>query len=571
MGMAVEVINSDDLIPIEQHFRVSAGPGAGKTHWLVTHIHNVLYNSKRLTKSKKIACITYTNIGVETILKRLGAVDDKVEVSTMHSFLYKHLVKPYVSFVADEYELNVEKIDGHDDTILSNYSFLNEWKRETNQQRIRNDVELANVFREARWKFDGEELVLKTPYPIRVDGYPVRNDSLLVYKKMAWQKGVLHHDDVLYFSYQIIEKIPFCLEILRKKFPYFFIDEFQDTNPIQTKLLINIGQTETIIGIIGDPAQSIYSFQGARPEDFTNFNLNGLVDYQILNNRRSTNRITDVLNGIRTDITQLPIRNVEGDNHYLIVGDMVESYRVSKSINIQPELMCLTRTNINTNAIKRQIEVDVPTSDLIQELYSIDGDRDRSRTVSCCIKAMELAKENNFSDSIKEMEKIYKGIKDKEVRRKRALSDLIYLLSNYNEIFELSLYDFYQFIKPRINNSLSNLSNRGNIRPFYTSHTYKQMAVCVKVTEEYTPFRTIHKAKGAEFNSIILMLESESDLAFILSPNLSDEEHRINYVAVSRAKEQLFVNVPTLSVENQTIMHSKGFNLVIISENGVQA
>ena len=85
--MSVIQISSDTLLENrENHFRVSAGPGAGKTYWLVGHIKNVLHNSSRLAKSKKIACITYTNIAVETILSRLGTSSENVEVSTIHSF-----------------------------------------------------------------------------------------------------------------------------------------------------------------------------------------------------------------------------------------------------------------------------------------------------------------------------------------------------------------------------------------------------------------------------------------------------------------------------------------------------
>ena len=96
--MAVEIknISSDAKIDsIEEHFKVTAGPGAGKTRWLIGHIRHVLQNSIRLGNTRKIACITYTNVAVETILERLGVEVDRVEVSTIHSFLYKNLVKPF--------------------------------------------------------------------------------------------------------------------------------------------------------------------------------------------------------------------------------------------------------------------------------------------------------------------------------------------------------------------------------------------------------------------------------------------------------------------------------------------
>lgn len=112
----------------------------GKSH------KNVLHNSVKLFRTRKIACITYTNIAVETILKRLGTSSEQVEVSTIHSFLYKNIVKPYATFIATEFGLNVAEMDGHDEIILSNYSFLQEWKTRTGQQRINDDNKVVEAF-----------------------------------------------------------------------------------------------------------------------------------------------------------------------------------------------------------------------------------------------------------------------------------------------------------------------------------------------------------------------------------------------------------------------------------------
>ncbi len=94
----VTLKDSQETINIEHHFKVNAGPGAGKTTWLINHIKNVVQHSGRLRKVKKIACITYTNIAVEKILSNLREACENVEVSTIHAFLYKHIVKPYISF-----------------------------------------------------------------------------------------------------------------------------------------------------------------------------------------------------------------------------------------------------------------------------------------------------------------------------------------------------------------------------------------------------------------------------------------------------------------------------------------
>jgi DNA helicase-2/ATP-dependent DNA helicase PcrA len=566
MDMPINRITSDSsLIDIEHHFRVSAGPGAGKTHWMVEHIRNVLHRSNRLGKTRKIACITYTNIAVETILSRLGTSADRVEVSTIHSFLYKHIVKPYVSFIAAGYGLNIEEIDGHDDIILSNYSFLKDWKTRTGQKRIRSDNEIVAAISKARWKFDGKDLVCKPDYPMRVDGYPIRNDSYYEYKKMTWEKGVLHHEDVLFFGYQLIEKCPFILKVLRAKFPYFFVDEFQDTNPIQAAILHQIGQSETIVGIIGDTAQSIYSFQGAEPARFTTFKLPEMADYQMAENRRSTNEIVRVLNEIRSDIQQVSLHNKTGDQPTIIVGEMTDSLRWSKEQCIGEKICSLSRDNITSNAMKREVSGVALNDKLFEELQDKDkpssSNRYRSKVVIACIKSAELAREGKYKDSIKELEKIFRVKNDKAKGKRDALKHIRTLLKKYDDYKNRSLYEFYLVVKTDIKNDISDLRS-GAARTFYEGYTYLQLSLCVRIVEDTSAHKTIHKAKGDEFDNVLLILKEESDLEFLLNPDLTAtnkeaEEQRIYYVAVSRAKKRLFVSAPSLQASKQTILSGK--------------
>ena len=82
------IIESDtNLDDIEHHFRVFAGPGAGKTYWLLNHIKNVIMNSERLSPASYIGCISYTNVAFDEIVEKLGALTEYVECSTIHSFL----------------------------------------------------------------------------------------------------------------------------------------------------------------------------------------------------------------------------------------------------------------------------------------------------------------------------------------------------------------------------------------------------------------------------------------------------------------------------------------------------
>lgn len=574
-------IKSDELISVEEHFRISAGPGAGKTYWLVKHIKNVLSKSNRLMKTRKIACITYTNIAVETIRKRLEGSSNSVEVSTIHSFLYSNVVKPYAFFISDNYGLNVEKMNGHDDTQISfnkvkqwieNHDRVSELKHpySVNQLLLRteNKSALLNWLKSLSYKFDSEKnLTIKGDNSKAFDGNNTRlkkkcleilESRLMGYKKIYWQEGFIDHDDVLFFSYELLKTYPFILEVLQAKFPYFFIDEFQDTNPIQVELLKMIGSKETIIGIIGDYAQSIYGFQGADPNQFNSFKLPDLKDYKISHNRRSTNKIINIFNNVRKDIKQIPVRNIEGDKPTIIVGNKFDAINKAKEICKCNEIVILSRDNITSNALRKWTSDSNLDSKLINKLMDIDSNPHRRNVVNVCINAVELARIGNFKESLKKLEYLYNS-KDS---KKDALKSLYLMLEKYNTYKDKTLMDFHKFIKENVDNKISGFRD-GNIKTFYETNKYEQIALCVNILEDSSNYRTIHKSKGDEFDNVML-ITNEKELEFLLNSDIeNNEEHRVYYVAISRAKERLFINVPELILEKENKLREL-FDIVII-------
>ncbi len=223
--MCITEINSSFIVPaqdLDKPFKVEAGAGSGKTYWLINHIKNVSKLSTRLGKSRKILCITYTNNAVATIKNRLGSEITDVEIMTIHSFLYHHVVRPYCYLIAAEYGVNIQDLEGHDDRVLG-YSSITEWLNLTNQTRtLRDRNDLINALKSLRWKYVDGSLTLKNSYYLKY----LKTNSLFEYKKLAWQKGYIHHDDLLFFTYKILEKILFIATVIAAKFPYIFIDEF---------------------------------------------------------------------------------------------------------------------------------------------------------------------------------------------------------------------------------------------------------------------------------------------------------------------------------------------------------
>jgi len=563
-------ITSSDLIPIEQHFKVIAGPGAGKTHWLVNHIKNVVKNSVRLEKTRKIACITYTNIAVETIMKRLGtSIANRVEVSTIHSFLYRHVVKPYLFLIADEFEVNFKKVNGHE-SISPRYSIIRKWleshKRvddlvapNTWKQLLREEKfdSLLRWLENLQYRYDPEENLKLVGNPEKAGAIKkvaeILEDDLISYKKLFWSNGKIDHDDVLFFSYVLITKYPFILKVLRSKFPYFFLDEFQDTNPIQAKIIKLIGEEETIIGIIGDPAQSIYSFQGASLKDFNNFQLENMVQYQILENRRSSNQIINLLNSVRMDIVQNKYKNIDNDVPILFIGKPIDAFNRIKQLYGEDIIIhTLSRDNLTANAMKSMITLDGMNTNLLTIFKEADTDPKRYKIILNSVESVEFARIGDYKNALEKMKELFSDYSNKE-KINNSIILLQELLRNYSNYKDKPIMDFYNILKPYFKFMAG--FRKGAAKDFYNRNLYKHIAICINYKDDISHHRTIHKAKGDEFENVLLISESAE---FLISPDLeNEEEHRIYYVGMSRAISLLFIVVPKLLKKEQKFIKEK--------------
>lgn len=555
LSTAIKLKDSDENIDIENNFKLCAGPGAGKTRFLVNHINNIVSNSKRISKVRKVGCITYTNVGVDTIISRLENLIDYVEVSTIHSFLYKNIIKPYLWVLNKEFSFPLDSIDGHDE-IIPTYSVLKEWKQITKQQRIKDDKALTKALMNLIWKlYDDENVELGFKYSSsgKIDGYNIKKGSYIEYKKICWQRGLISHDDVLFLSYKILQKEVRIVDILRAKFPYILIDEFQDTSPIQSKIIKMIAEKETIVGVIGDACQSIYWFQGADVQKFIDFTLNDMKLYMIENNYRSTQQIIDILNRIRNedDFEQNSPDNKNGQKPTILVGGFLDAYnKVLEICNNEP-VCTLTYRNDMSNILKYGFE-DYFSTNVSDEL--IFSDSDRGKLIFYVIHSMEYCKENKIKDAIKYMKKAYRKYGD--FGDKEALLNMKRLMNDYNEFKDISIKEFYNSYLFGFNGTKGKISS-GNIAKYYDELKYNKVSVAVNIVDDNSMNRTIHKAKGDEFDNVLLIMQpkekynEDKELSFLLNSDISIEETRVYYVALSRAKKNLFINVPQLSDENK--------------------
>ncbi|SEW00114.1 DNA helicase-2 / ATP-dependent DNA helicase PcrA [[Clostridium] fimetarium] len=564
------IINSKTIVDINLDYKIEAGPGAGKTQFLVNHINNVLQNSDKLGCTRKIACITYTNTAVGTILKRLGkGISNKVEVSTIHSFLYSNVVKPYCSFLPVEYDVCVAKIKGHDDPFV-NHKYVSNWLEKDSWDKLKHpntknqllnmptlNKALQNWLLSMKCNIENDKMFFvcdnskaksydkKTGKLIGINGLNLKilQEDLLEYKKLHWQKGKLDHEDILFFSYILIKMYPFILTVLRAKFPYFYIDEFQDTSPIQSFLIEEIRKSESTIGVIGDNAQAIYGFQGASVSLFTNFKVNPMNMHTMLENHRSSNQIIAFLNSIRKDINQQPSENIDDMDVSILIGDRNKVYSEAVSVCNKQSVVSLARDNITSNAMKDELEGNEFDRKLIEKYSEQDSNGDRKKYIIPFIQAIELAKNIKYKEAIKKIDWIFRT---EENPQKQALYSLSCMLKRYHQYDKGSLMDFYNVLCNALNVKLAGFK-KGSIKDFYENNPYRYMAICVNVVEDTSNHITIHKAKGAEYKNVFV-IGNKDMLNLLLKPDLeNNEEQRIYYVAMSRAQTKLFIQFDSLN------------------------
>lgn len=545
------IITSEQTIPIDEPFKVCAGPGAGKTHWLINHIRNVVSNSQKLNVVKKVACITYTNVGADTITSRLDMGYDVVEVCTIHSFLYANVIKPYVHLVAREFGLKLDNLVVIDDSNFKSEGTASLVLNLNGKSWLDAKIYLKGLAR-AMWRYENHEYKhYKPDYP---QSYYVKNGKRYVgnewymgFRRWLWSGGYMSFDDILYFSYILLSRYHNIYKLIKAKYPYIFVDEFQDTVPFVVDFLTQLGNDGVIVGVVGDKAQSIYYFLGATVQQFDNFTVPGMQEYEIRGNRRSTKQIIELLNIVRTDFTQDWLNGTEGMVPELLVGDMLNCYQQSIEKSGSDEIQSLAFQNVLANSMRNKNGVRE-----VENILEMDFDSNAGRqiVIKALIKAVEYTRMNDLRNAWHQLDIINHD-------RAQTIVVLRRLLDSYKHYKNGSMMDFYNFLVNVLHVKMTKVTGKA-IKDFYLNHTYADAALGVKHGDSNDKHKTIHKSKGEEFDNVFVILKDENDIEFLLSPNLnSNNEHRVYYVAVSRAIKRLFINVPTLSEENRTRFNGK--------------
>ncbi|MCS3751393.1 DNA helicase-2/ATP-dependent DNA helicase PcrA [Salinibacter ruber] len=586
------------LDDIETPFRIFAGPGAGKTHWLVEQIKRVIAASERLGPSRRIACISYTSVAAEEVKERLGSAAAHVDVSTIHSFLYRSVVKPYLPGLLDESGdpvVDYTNVSGHR-PHRSGYGKVDQWFKidevtdwrsfgaflggtGTEKERV------YNFFESLYWTRSDEGEGWQLSYNRRRiphQYFPRSSSDLKRYKELFWRQGILDHEDVLYFAVRILEEHPILAQFLSARYPYLFVDEFQDTTPAQTEVLRTLAEAGTTTGVIGDIGQAIYTFAGANPQDLLEFEPEGQNTYHISSNRRSTRPILNLLNRLREGLNQSYHEDGEEEQDppapTIVVGS---AGRAREYVQEETDggFKTLTRRNATVRRLAGSQLPDDTYDETWEKLFSADPYR--SEWLEALLEAThEAKKQNRYGHAVKIIyralrtknglltDKLFSGSSNerklsRDKRRRTAASLLPYLLKRHERHRELSGLEFYLDVREQMgklppNASLTRPTRRSNFGQLLDETNYETLFVTAELKSGAGDVKTVHKAKGEEYPVVLSYRESDEDssrnttLEHILNPEDAEgEEKRVTYVALSRSEERLFICVEDLSTEDE--------------------
>ncbi|WP_366184156.1 UvrD-helicase domain-containing protein [Flavobacterium ovatum] len=255
-----------ELIRKGNNFLLSGGAGSGKTYSLVQVIKKVIDEFP----TAKVACMTYTNSAVKEIEERVN--HENLKVTTIHDFLWDN-IKNY------QKELKNVLIELINDDEIDKIKLINNEKV---------DFNFFNEVEEIKYSYQRTQLF----------------------------KGIISHDELLIISNRMFKNHKLLCDIVKDKFNFIFIDEYQDSHPDVVEIFLEYltkSNKKNIIGCFGDSMQSIYN-KGIG--DLNQYTESGIV-HEVLKvqNRRNPKFVIDLANRLRTDgITQEQSNDITAPN-----------------------------------------------------------------------------------------------------------------------------------------------------------------------------------------------------------------------------------------------------------------
>ncbi len=600
---------------------IIAGAGSGKTRVLTSRIAYLLAKG---VPASQILALTFTNKAAREMRERIAQMIGESQARYLNMGTFHSIFAKILRMEADKlgYTHSFTIYDSSDSKNLIK-TIIKELKLDTDTykpgnvlsriSKAKNNLITAQAYKNNKELLDYDKITRQAFI------YKIYEQYSLKCK----QANAMDFDDLLLNINILFKDFPDITQKYQSRFNYILVDEYQDTNTSQYIILKRLSEKHKNITVVGDDAQSIYAFRGARIENILNFR-NDYPDYNLFKleqNYRSTRTIVNAANSIikqnKNQIKKEVFSNNEQGNKIQIIRantDAEEGYLVASKIfdlNYQynynyNEFAILYRTNQQSRIIeealrKRNIPYKIyggtsfyqrkEIKDILAYLRLLVNPYDdealkriinypkRGIGGTTVLKIESLANhlQKSIWDTIIKLPEIESGLNNGTINKVLNFAKLIAELSieaeqlNADEVVEKVaskagiLKDLYQDKSPEGVSRYENIKEMLNGVKEFVEQTEKDenlervpldlylqnVALLTDLDEKdkdnkpKVSLMTIHAAKGLEFKNVFIVgVEQDLFPSFMSSNSAKDleEERRLFYVAITRAKENAFIS-----------------------------
>lgn len=569
---------------------VIAGAGSGKTKVLTTRIANLIENG---VKPYNILAITFTNKAAGEMRERVNNIINAHDafIGTFHSFGLKiirensalfNLTSAFTLIDTEDQTSIIKKImkDINITDKMVSPAFIKS-KISFIKNNMLSDSEIANFLIS-----ENEKIAVKVYYE---------------YEKILKRNNTLDFDDLLKKPVELFTSNKEVLEKYQDKFKYILIDEYQDTNEVQYKLVKLLSKKYLNLFVVGDPSQSIYAFRGANYQNILNFekDFKGCTVIKLPQNYRSTQTILDAANEVISHNKQRKDLDLFSDlgqgvkiKYIRTFNDEMENKRVIDEIQKlceegynRKDMAIFYRTNAQSRSIedalvksnipykvfgsfyfyKRKEIKDLlaylklianPSDDVSLERVinepkrkigdkTIDNLREKARSLNISMfEAIDSGKELEFKNLILNLIEISKdtsitGLIDKTLELSKMKSTYENDKSLESDIRLENLMEFRS-----VSETYEKETGNVNLSDFLMDVSLVSDAAEYSADADAVTLMTVHSAKGLEFKVVFIIGLEENIMPIskaIYDEEELEEERRLMYVAITRAKEKLYL------------------------------
>lgn len=567
---------------------VLAGPGSGKTLVITERTKHLIQEYK--IPEDNILVITFTRAAAqemkERFLKGMGKNQTRVNFGTFHAVFFTILKHAYHlnagNIARDEIRHQILR------EVIAKQDFIYTDEKEF----------ISDLFSEISL-VKGNQVDISNYYAIHCPDEIFRN-VYREYNQRLRKANLIDFDDILLLCHQLLASRRDILSLWQNKFQYILIDEFQDINKIQYDIVRLLGETKNNIFAVGDDDQSIYRFRGAKPEIMLAYpkDFPGCRTVVLDKNYRSTSNIVkaskcliqhnkhrfhkevSAMKNKGSNINILCFESLSQQNQML--AD--EIHRLNQRGISYADMAILVRTNMGSGALLYKLmEYNIPfhmrdsvpniyehwiATDLLSYIKIAMGDNHRNLYLQIMNRPIRYISRECFDTVLVDLEAIKDYYEDKNwmLERLEQLEYDLSILSRLNPYaainyirrgigYEAFLKEYAIQRKIKVEELMDILDElQENARQFksyedwfahmenYKEELKRQVAEQKKNKDSVT-IATMHSAKGLEFQFVFIADANEGITPHkkaALEEDL-EEERRLFYVAVTRAKESLYI------------------------------